>query len=745
MQQRTLLNTLWLGTCVALLLSTANNAIASAEPDAQPAAVAKPPAKKLLTKRGLAVNERSEHYVVDILPIHPRSGLPLRSLRKRSVDDDGGRVEYENHVVFEVAGYRDPLALELKRNDDFISPNYQHISGSADSSVHEIRHEPPPNCYYHGSVKGVPTSLVAISTCQGLHGVIHVNDSERFVIHALDADEPLPADATDDDHHVSSLHRRHVLVRDTGYDDDDDVDGTGAKRAYCGQTAPASHTSRLHGWSDGHEWISAESLLKEFGRESESSSTSPAVSSLDKRQTLFRVKQNKTIELMVASDYQRFQAWGDETETSVFEMVNYVNALYAAGGLLPSPHTIVVTLAGTYTARAPMWIPENTKTIDADAILNTFCEWREAQLQNKTNLGNFLSSNDVGHLLTGRTMTSGASAVADAASIEGYANVGALCTSDKSCGVVRGIRVIQVATQATVLAHEMGHNLGSGHDGANNDCPNRGYIMEPSSCKDCGFLASQWSNCTREAVASFFATSDTTCMDVAPTLCGNGVVDPGEQCDSGDRVNGSACCTRTCKLRSGAACDDRNGKCCNKCQFVAAGTVCRSALRDGGDRESCDVADVCTGNSTTCPDVKRANGATCLIDVKNNATVGTCNRGYCQSRTASCARVGYRYDPACDAGREQTCLLYCRGDNGCIRLSYQATTQLSVVAPDFSACRNPNGDDGYCDAGKCITNSLTEQSPTGTTARSDAGGRASGPSGPVLVAAALAVLAFSLI
>lgn len=62
--------------------------------------------------------------------------------------------------------------------------------------------------------------------------------------------------------------------------------------------------------------------------------------------------------------------------------------------------------------------------------------------------------------------------------------------------------------------------------------------------------------------------------------CGNGIVEPGEQCDG--------------------------GACCQACQYAAAGSQCRAAAT------SCDAAELCDGMSDVCPpDAPAAAGSTC--------------------------------------------------------------------------------------------------------------------------------------
>jgi cysteine-rich repeat protein len=90
--------------------------------------------------------------------------------------------------------------------------------------------------------------------------------------------------------------------------------------------------------------------------------------------------------------------------------------------------------------------------------------------------------------------------------------------------------------------------------------------------------------------------------------CGNTVVDPGEQCDDGNGVNGDGCdnnCTSTACgngiVSAGEQCDDGNaiaGDCCAPtCQFELGGSSC-----DDGDictnADACDGAGTCVGSAT---------------------------------------------------------------------------------------------------------------------------------------------------
>ena len=99
--------------------------------------------------------------------------------------------------------------------------------------------------------------------------------------------------------------------------------------------------------------------------------------------------------------------------------------------------------------------------------------------------------------------------------------------------------------------------------------------------------------------------TNTTCLAdpnsgtklISLQMCGNGIVEDGEDCDPGKGTNSTCCDVNTCKFKSGAVCDPASSPCCtDQCSFAPSTQVCRPA-KDA----KCDQAEMCTGNSSSCP------------------------------------------------------------------------------------------------------------------------------------------------
>lgn len=107
--------------------------------------------------------------------------------------------------------------------------------------------------------------------------------------------------------------------------------------------------------------------------------------------------------------------------------------------------------------------------------------------------------------------------------------------------------------------------------------------------------------------ASIYAVNIAHYAAYLVTSCGNGVTDPGEDCDlAGDNGAAGSCCTAGCG-------------------FVTAGTECRAG---GG---ICDPAEVCSGASGTCPAPAVEPAGTACTDDSDACTDDECDgAGACE-------------------------------------------------------------------------------------------------------------------
>jgi hypothetical protein len=183
------------------------------------------------------------------------------------------------------------------------------------------------------------------------------------------------------------------------------------------------------------------------------------------------------------------------------------------------------------------------------------------------------------------------------------------------------------------------------------------------------------------------AVKITICYTPA-AVCGNGTVEPGEQCDGGP------CCTAAC-------------------QFASSGTVCRPAAGE------CDVEETCTGSSAACPaDGFKQNGTAC-----NDGNLCTendqCSNGQCVGTPKNCDDSKSCTTDSCDPTNGQcvntinqdSCLIngtcYSAGQsnpqNECQAcLPAQSQTQFSNK-PNGIACTDDNltCTQDVCSAGQC--------------------------------------------
>ncbi|OXB56079.1 hypothetical protein ASZ78_002532, partial [Callipepla squamata] len=188
----------------------------------------------------------------------------------------------------------------------------------------------------------------------------------------------------------------------------------------------------------------------------------------------------------------------------------------------------------------------------------------------------------------------------------------------------------EIAVGAT-MAHEMGHNLGMSHDTKVCTCHSQVCIMTDTVSSS--IVPKKFSSCSLQDFEKYMLNDMPKCLTnvpdinaiIAPSTCGNGFVEKGEECDCGtsEECTNACCDPETCKLTAGSMC--AHGECCEDCQYKRAGALCREA------KDDCDLPEMCTGYSGNCPtDRFRMNGHSC-----NNGE-GFCDMGKCPTRESQC-------------------------------------------------------------------------------------------------------------
>ncbi|XP_019740853.1 disintegrin and metalloproteinase domain-containing protein 28 isoform X2 [Hippocampus comes] len=319
--------------------------------------------------------------------------------------------------------------------------------------------------------------------------------------------------------------------------------------------------------------------------------------------------QQKYIELYLVADNREYVKLNrDQTalRKRIFEIVNYVNLVY-------KPLRTFIALVGL-----EIWSNGDLISITppAGANLNGFMTWRNSVLVKK-------KKHDNAHLISGIDF--------EGATV-GLAYIGTLC-SGHSVGVVQDHNNRAIAVGAT-LAHEMGHNLGMNHDDSSACiCPGDSCIMAASLSWE---TPRTFSSCSSRDYNRYLTGRSPSCMLdkpdyrslVVPSVCGNGFVEKGEQCDCGpeEECTNPCCNATTCALSEGSQC--AAGECCDKCKILPRSWECRTK------QDECDLAEYCDGENAACPeDVFSVNGLPC------DEGSGYCHNGQCPKRSDQCIKL----------------------------------------------------------------------------------------------------------
>ncbi|KAL7833454.1 hypothetical protein AOLI_G00284140 [Acnodon oligacanthus] len=193
------------------------------------------------------------------------------------------------------------------------------------------------------------------------------------------------------------------------------------------------------------------------------------------------------------------------------------------------------------------------------------------------------------------------------------------------------------------FAHEVGHNFGSPHDSGSECTPGesktqdkkeRGnYIMYARATSGDKFNNNKFSICSIRNISQVLDKKRGLCfVESGQPICGNGLVEAGEQCDCGysDQCKDECCYNanepdgRKCTLKLGAQCSPSQGPCCTpQCKFKSREEKCR-------EESECAHQGKCNGVTAQCPTSEpKQNLTTCHGDTQVCIN-GACSGSICE-------------------------------------------------------------------------------------------------------------------
>ncbi|XP_023393506.1 A disintegrin and metalloproteinase with thrombospondin motifs 2 [Pteropus vampyrus] len=366
-----------------------------------------------------------------------------------SEEDPGGRLFY-NVTVFG----RD-LHLRLRPNARLVAPGatveWQGESGAT-------RVEPLlGSCFYVGDVAGLTeASSVALSNCDGLAGLIRMQDEEFFI-------EPLEKGLAARE---AEQGRVHVVYR----------------RPPTPKLPPLGAPQPL---DTGASAGSLDSLSLSLGVLEEH------VSSSRRRARRHATDDDYNIEVLLGVDDSVVQFHGKEhVQKYLLTLMNIVNEIYHDESLGAHINVVLVRIIllspGKSTSLIEIGNPSQS--------LENVCRW--AYLQQKPDTSHdeyhdhaiFLTRQDFGP-----------------SGMQGYAPVTGMCHPVRSCTLNHE----DGFSSAFVVAHETGHVLGMEHDGQGNRCGDEvrlGSIMAP--LVQAAFHRFHWSRCSQQELSRYLHSYD---------------------------------------------------------------------------------------------------------------------------------------------------------------------------------------------------------------------------------------------
>ncbi|ELU17803.1 hypothetical protein CAPTEDRAFT_221935 [Capitella teleta] len=509
-----------------------------------------------------------------VYPVQIRSRVEIPTLDTR---DPKSKTKNEHYsaTTFQFSFKEKRYKMRMELNKNLLSQGLKQ-KRNVDETTQIIEESDLENCFYQGYVRRSPDSLVAVSTCEGLSGIIRLQN-ESYIIRPL---KP----STDG----NKTHHPHVIFN-------------------------ARSAANLECSNEQGMWQAYRELhIGEFLRKMK------IAKAKSEEWDLF--SEPKFVEVALVADHTLYGM----LNSSVVETVKYLAEVVNIADAYLKPSTIHLTLVlvEVWDLRDMMDVRQNVRE-----TLTEFLEYR------KTTMGVF--GIDAALLVTGVTLNDNSlgMSIPDSICTERAVAV----TRDPApfldpLQLASGL--LHMLSHSLGLQHETPASVES--DGVCECSDWFNCVMAVNPLGATSEHPRSFAGCSAREMNLALLGGLGSCLLKEPLeasyeqTCGNGIVERGEECDCRDeeecRYKDPCCDPSTCLLKSWATC--RYGDCCYNCTVLSSDYMCRAPLTE------CDVPEYCSGNSGLCPENALFQDGQPCRDGESY-----CYRGLCHTYTDQCQNI----------------------------------------------------------------------------------------------------------
>eukprot|EP00794_Sanderia_malayensis_P009892 gene9892-10905_t len=365
----------------------------------------------------------------------------------------------------------------LKRNRKIVNPNYNTEEFINDKVKQNHGANRQTNCYYSGVVLKQRNSLVAVSTCHGLKGLITTRRGTFFI-------EPM--------RNLSEFAYPHLVYQPPKTQNSKESPEKKAEKSSCSVKQDP----------DPERYV-LDKPVSEANVTSEEERYDGKQRRTRKRNTV--EIPTADVEVFVVADKDTVDMHGNASiEEYVLTMMNMVSEMYKDRSLGVNVNIVVAKILALQEDQEDLKISHH-----GDRTLRNFCQWQYSRVWYYGQNNKRILKYDAAILLTRKDVCSNRDSPCGTI---GMAYIGGVCKPKRRCSVIEDIGL----NTAFTIAHELGHSLGMTHDSAGNHCSEDTngvpHMMAPTWPQANHFGQLRWSKCSKEELKEFLSSYKSSCI-----------------------------------------------------------------------------------------------------------------------------------------------------------------------------------------------------------------------------------------